>query len=66
MNKGGEKMLRKKKAQSTLEYVLLIAAVALAFILVAQRIGSRINTSGTTASNIIGNATDRLYANVTQ
>jgi len=59
--KGGEKMIKKAKAQSTVEYVLLLAAIVLAIL---YGITTVIAPSTENSMNEAGNIIDRAYQEV--
>jgi Flp pilus assembly pilin Flp len=59
MNRGGEKMLKKIRGQSTLEYVIILAAVVGAIIMVANALKPKIQDT-------YGDLGDKMESKVSQ
>lgn len=58
--------LRSRKAQSTLEYVVIVVGIVLAIVLARQFFGKKVETMiSTDAANAIGTATTTFQSNLT-
>jgi uncharacterized protein (UPF0333 family) len=57
---GGEKMRKFSKGQSTLEYVIILAAVVGAIIAIAAVLKSKLTTSSTALTNTMGSKIEEV------